>query len=478
MIIGDLITRITRDVNMLRDVIATALLPLVASIAMLFMMIVVMAAMQWRLTLLALAVVPLFWITTIRIGRKIRETARKQRRKEGAMASVASEVIGAIDTVQALSLEKMFARKFFSENRRNQKEELKASRHSARLGRTVDVLLAIASALVLGYGGQLALQGQMTPGDLMIFLIYLRRAFRPAQQFAKYTARLAKATAAGERIIQLLDEVPEIRDLPDAVEAPPFHGAVQLKDVSFCYRRDRIVLRQIELLVEPGGRVALIGSSGIGKSTLVGLILRLYDPTEGQVKIDGRDLREYTLASLRRQISVVPQDTVLFATSVRDNIACGEDTVETREIESAARLANAHEFILQLPEGYDTVLGERGVTLSRGERQRIAVARAAIRRTPLLILDEPTTGLDEVNQRTVMEALERLMEERTTFLVTHDLKVAGRMDQIILLEKGRIQECGSHEDLMRKGGKYAQLFHFQETGIKPTERRARALSKG
>ncbi len=436
---GDLITRITRDVTILRDVVSTAVLPLATSIAMLFLMLVVMVWVQWQLTLLALAVVPLFWVTTIRIGRKIRETARKQRRREGAIASVAAEVIGAIDTVQALSLEDMFSKKFMAENSRNQKEELKASRQSARLGRTTDVLLAIATALVLGYGGHLALKGSMTPGDLMIFVIYLRRAFRPAQQFAKYTARLAKATAAGERVIQVLEVVPEIQDRPDAIEAPPLDGAVELRDVTFGYDEARPVLRNVQLDVESGNRVAIVGSSGIGKTTLLGLIIRSYDPNQGEVRIDGRDLRDYQLASVRRQISVVPQDTTLFATTVRENIACGLEGIDADDVEDAARLANAHEFIARLPQGYETVLGERGVTLSRGQRQRIAIARAAVRATPILILDEPTTGLDGTNQHEVMEALQRLMKGRTVFLVTHDMDVAQRMDQIIELNDGRLK---------------------------------------
>ncbi|MCA9246600.1 MAG: ABC transporter ATP-binding protein [Planctomycetales bacterium] len=473
---GDLIVRVTRDVNLLRDVTSTALLPLLASIVMLALMVAVMFAMQWRLTLVALTVIPLYWIATIRIGRKIRDSARKQRKREGAMASVAAEVLGAIDTVQALSLEGLFTEKFVLQNKSSQKDDLKANRNSARLGRTVDVLLAVSSAFVLGYGAKLAIEQQLSTGDLVVFLIYLRRAFRPAKDFAKYTARMAKATVAGERVLQLLQHEPEVRDRPDAIEAPAFRGDVSLENVHFSYADRHPVLRDVCLNVKPGGKIALVGPSGIGKSTLVGLIIRLYDTTDGRVLIDGRDVRDYTLASLRRQISVVPQDTTLFATSIWENIACGRDDIDAAEMEHATRLANAHDFISALPEGYDTVLGERGVTLSRGQRQRIAIARAAIRKAPLLILDEPMTGLDGASRQSVMEALERLVEDRTTILITHDLHLASRMDEILMLEEGRIGEQGTHDELIRSGGRYAHLFHARLATGAASEDLSRVIS--
>jgi ATP-binding cassette subfamily B protein len=265
-------------------------------------------------------------------------------------------------------------------------------------------------------------------------------------------------------VLDLMGRMPEVRDLPGAVPAPVFRGAVRFEDVSFAYEPEGGALHAIRLAVEPGQRVALTGPSGGGKSTLLSLLLRLYDPAAGRVLIDGRDIREFTIASVRRQITIVLQDTVLFAASVRDNIAYGGTTGPSlADIEAAARLANAHDFIEELPDGYDTVLGERGVTVSSGQRQRIAIARAAIRHAPILILDEPTTALDEANARAVIEALERVTRGSTTFLVTHDPRLAATADMVVYMDAGRIVEQGPPSTLLRGEGAYARLHRFQAT---------------
>ncbi len=259
--------------------------------------------------------------------------------------------------------------------------------------------------------------------------------------------------------------MPEVRDLPGAVEAPAFTGSVLFEGVSFAYQGEQQVLKEIELEARPGRTVALVGPSGGGKSTLVSLILRLYDPTQGRVMIDGRDVRDYTLESLRSQISIVLQDNLLFAASVRENIAYGLPKATAEQIEASARLAQAHEFIQALPHGYDTILGERGATLSHGQRQRIAIARAAIREAPILILDEPTTGLDEENARMVVEALERLSKGSTTFLITHSLRLAAGADRIFYLDNGRILERGTHMELMQASGPYSALYQQEVATI-------------
>jgi ATP-binding cassette subfamily B protein len=358
-------------------------------------------------------------------------------------------------------LEGLFTERFVRRNQESQKEDLKGARLSAALGRSVGFLLAASTALVLWYGGWLVTKQELTPGDLLVFLAYLRATFHPVQDFAKYTGRLAKATAAGERVINILDQTPEVRDLPGAQPAPLLRGEVEFADVSFAYEPGRLVLDQIRFQASAGQRVAIVGPSGIGKSTITSLMLRLYDPMSGKVLIDDRDIREYTLASLRAQISIVLQDTLLFATSIRENIALGSPRATVDEIEAAARLANAHEFICALPKGYDTVIGERGATLSGGQRQRIAIARAAIRKSPILILDEPTTALDEENEHAVLQALERLARGRTTFLIAHDLHLAASADLILYLEHGRVIESGTHDDLMERNGRYAALFRRQ-----------------
>ncbi|MDB9354799.1 ABC transporter ATP-binding protein, partial [Nodularia spumigena CS-587/03] len=372
-----------------------------------------------------------------------------------------AESIAAIKLVKALSLQDAFARVFAQQNQRSLKESVKTQRLAAHLERTVDAVIALGTAIVLWYGSWLALRDALTPGDVLVFLTYLKNAFKPVQNFAKYTARLAKAAASGERILDVLNQQPDVRDAPDAIPAPIFQGAVHFDHVDFAYDSGQVLLQDINLTIPPGQQVAIVGTSGGGKSTLVSLLLRLYDPTSGRVMIDGRDIREYTLASLRPQISVVLQDSLLFAASIRENIAYGIAGVSDAEIADAARLANADDFIQALPQGYDTLVGERGATLSGGQRQRIAIARAAIRQAPILILDEPTTGLDKGNEQAVIDALQRLSQNRTTFLITHDLYFATRANIILYLEYGRVMEQGSHLELMEQNGRYAALYRVQ-----------------
>ncbi|TMQ34779.1 MAG: ABC transporter ATP-binding protein [Planctomycetota bacterium] len=462
---GDLILRVMSDTAMLKDVAVTAALPLLANLLIVLSMVGVMFWLNWRLALLALTILPVFWLWTATFTRRIQQTARNQRQRESAMASTAAEAIGAMKLVQALSLEPLFAGSFFKRNQEGQKEDVRGARLTAGLERAVGFLTAVSTALVVWYGARLVLRQELTPGELLVFLTYLRNTFHPVQDFAKYTGRLAKASAAGERVIDLLEQTPAVRDLPGAVPAPAFRGAIRFENVSFAYEPDRRVLEEVEFAVDPGQHVALVGPSGIGKSTLASLLLRLYDPGQGRVLIDGRDIRDYTLASLRAQISVVLQDTLLFAATVRDNIAYGAPSATAADVEAAARLANAHDFIQALPKGYDTVLGERGVTLSGGQRQRLAIARAAVRKAPILLLDEPATGLDEENERAVLDALTRLAQERTTFFITHDLRVAAGADLVIYLERRRVLERGTHLDLLRAGGRYAALYRLQSATL-------------
>ena len=455
---GDLVVRMMGDVAMLQDVAVTAFLPLVAKMLIVAGMIGLMLFLNWKLALIAAAVLPLFWLRSISLGKKIREVARKQRKQEGAMAASFTESIGAIKTVQALSLEDQFARAFTEVSEKNLKQDVKGKRLSASLERSLDVIIALATALVLWFGARLVLAGEISAGDLYLFIAYLKSAYRPVQDFAKYAGRLGKASAAGERVIDLLERVPDVRDLPGAVRAPAFRGAVKFDNASFAYEQGQPLLEGIQLDVKSGQHIALVGPSGGGKSTLLSLVLRLYDPVQGAVQIDGRDIREFTLESLRAQISVVLQDNVLFAASVRENIACAAPGANLELVQAAAKLANAHEFISALPQGYETILGERGVTLSHGQRQRLAIARAAIRQAPILILDEPTTGLDRKNEREVLEALERLYQARTTFLITHDLRQAASADLVLYLEGGKIVERGTPAELLRLNGRFAAML--------------------
>jgi ATP-binding cassette subfamily B protein len=475
---GDLLVRVIGDVALLREVMVTALLPLLGNCLILTGMLLVMLWMDWRLALVAASTVPLFWLSTVHLGRRIQATAREQRRREGGLASTAAESIGAIQTVQAYSLDGIFSRAFRKVNQQSLREGVRGQRLAARLERTIDVLSALAQALVLWFGAHAVLSGRISPGELLVFLAYLRGAFQPVRNFAKYAARLAKASAAGERVLEVMDREPDVRDLPGAVEAPALRGAIRFEEVCFAYEPGHPVLERISFEVRPGQRAAIVGPSGSGKSTILRLVLRLFDPTHGRVLVDGRDLRDFTLASLRAQMGVVLEDTLLFAASVHDNIAYGRTGATPEEVVQAARLADADDFVRALPEAYASVLGERGVTLSKGQRQRLAVARAALRRAPLLLLDEPTNGLDEESEHSMLEALGRLARGRTTLLVTHELEHATRCDTILFVENGRIAERGTHAELLALGSRYAAMYRMQASlrGGPGGEGAARALA--
>lgn len=454
---GDLTLRVISDVGLLKDIVVTAFMPLVANVLILAGMLAMMFLMEWRLALMAAAVLPCFWLFTGRQGRRIGEASRVQREREGALAATAAESVAAIKVVKALSLESAFAHSFKSHNRRSLADGVRVKRLSAGLERTVDLLVAVATALVLWSGARLVIDRVLSPGDLLVFLVYLKNAFKPIQDLAKYSGRLAKGSAAAERVLDLLERAPDVRNLPSAAPAPAFRGEVRFDHVGFTYEQNGGGVHEVSLRFQPGQRVVLTGPSGGGKSTLLSLLLRLYDPSVGRVLIDGRDIREFTLESLRRQIAVVLQEAVLFAGTVCENIAYGAPDASMADVEAAARQANAHQFICDLPDRYDALVGERGVTLSSGQRQRIAIARAAVRRASILVLDEPTTGLDEANARAVTEAFERVATGSTTVMATHDARLAATADLVIYLEGGRVVECGHPYDLLRAAGPYARL---------------------
>jgi len=454
---GDLIVRVIGDVGLLKDVAVTALMPLVGSLLVLLLMGALMLWLNWKLALVVMVTLPLYWLPAVFFGRKIQSVSRAQKKRESALAATVSETIGAMQVVQTLSIEENFIDQFSGEGRKSLREGVKARRLLARLQGTVQVMTGVSTALVLGAGAWLVMLQQLSAGELLVFLSYLKAGIKPMQDFAKFSGRLAKASASGERVMELFEQKPDVADLPGAAEAPRFHGEIQFDAVGLSYEPGHPVLQDLSFVVEPGQIVALTGPSGAGKSSTIRLISRLYDPNQGRILIDGTDIRQITLASLRRQIAVVLQENTLFAASVRDNIAYGGSAVSDEEIEKAARLSNADEFIQRLPDGYDTILGERGATLSAGQRQRIAVARAAVSRAPILLLDEPTTGLDEANSRIVMDALRSLFQGRTVIMITHQPKEAAEADRVLYFERGCLVESGTHRELIARQGRYAEM---------------------
>ncbi|MFZ5870765.1 MAG: ABC transporter ATP-binding protein [Actinomycetota bacterium] len=440
---GDMVTRVTSDVGRLKEVAVTAALPLVANVATLVGMTVVVAVLDWQLALVMLVVFPVFLASGARLSRRINSVSQEQRRAEGALASLATETLSSMRVVQSYSLEPVMQQSFSASNTKTLKDGVKAKRLAAGLERKTDVLVGVATAAVLYVGATRVVAGALTPGELVVFLTYLKAAFKPMRDLAKYTGRIAAAAASGDRLVDVLEERPTVTQSPYARAARRFRGHVAFCGVWLEYEPGHPVLRGVDLQVMPGEKVAVVGPSGAGKSSIAMLLSRLRDPDAGAVRIDGHDLRDLTIESVRRQVAVVLQESLLFATTIRENIAYGRPGAKDADVVRAARLAGAHDFIRQLPQGYDTVVGERGATLSGGQRQRIAIARAAIRDAAIVVLDEAMTGLDEDTEREVLAALDRLTADRTTFVITHDLAAAAGCDRVIRIEDGRVVETGS-----------------------------------
>ena len=360
-----------------------------------------------------------------------------------------------------------------------------SSRRKAKLAPFVDVIAAIGTCLVLGFGGRMALSGQLSAGTLVLFIFYLAGMYKPMRELSKMTDTVSKAVIGYERIQEVLQVESKVSDHAGARRAPKFRGTIEFHDVAFSYDGEHPVLKNISLKIEPGQVAAVVGPSGTGKSTLVNLIARFYDPTSGTVSIDGTDVRKYTLKSLRDQISFVLQEALLFRAPIWVNIAYGKPNASRREIIRAAELANADDFINKMPRGYDTMVGERGVTLSGGQRQRIAIARAILHDTPILILDEPTTGLDAASEQAIMQALNRLMKGKTSIIIAHHLDSISRSDVIFVIKDSELVESGTHEQLLAAGKLYSELYRMQTNdgipehqGRIPTANEELILSRG
>ena len=456
--VGPLVSTITDDINAVQDFISTSLLKILVDGLTIIGMLAVMLSLNLNFTLIAIGVTPLLILFVYRLRFVVRAATRDVRRHQGQMVTVVQEGLGAIKLVKAFAQGSFERRRLDEISLQSVRAALAARRARALVGPVVTVIVAIGAAVVLWYGTRLVLVGAMTAGALVVFMTYLGRLFRPIQDLARVSTNVAQAAVGLERVMAVLaaDE-----RLPRA-HAPAIltnvRGRVEFRDVTFGYDPARPVLNDISFIVEPGQRIGLVGPSGSGKSTLVSLIPRFYDPQRGRVLIDDVDVRTVGIRSLRGQIGFVLQETQLFHASVAQNIGYGKGDAVRDEIEAAARLANAHEFISQLPAGYDTVVGQGGVTLSGGERQRLGIARAIIRNAPILILDEPSSGLDPASERLVFDALDRLQQGRTTFVIAHRLSTVRDADLILVLDRGRIVERGRHADLLGAGGMYSQML--------------------
>jgi len=459
---GDLLSRVTSDIDAIQSFIASGLLGSGVNVLTLAGMVGVMLYLNWQFTLIALSVAPVLFAVVYHYTRRIKKAAREVRKKEGEIVSVIQEVLSSIRVVKAFAREDYEQRRLEEESLEGVEIALRARGLKARLAPLVEIIVAVGTSLVLWFGARLALSGTLSAGSLVVFIFYLGKMYKPMQELSKVTDSYSKAAVGYERIREVFDADREVGDLPGARRAGQLRGRIEFRNVSFAYQPDQPVLKDVSFRIEPGQVAALVGPTGAGKTSIISLIPRFYDPTSGVVAIDGTDVRRLRQKSLRQQMSFVLQETLLFHAPIWSNIAYGKPEATRAEILRAAELANAHEFIEKMPQGYDTIVGERGVTLSGGQRQRIAIARAVIRNTPVLILDEPSSGLDAASEKLVFEALDRLMEGKTSIVIAHRLSTIRRADVIFVVKDGSIVERGNHEDLLKQGGLYAELYHIHQ----------------
>jgi len=458
---GPLLSTITSDVATVQNFASSATLGILVDLLTIVMMLGLMFWLEWDFALIAIGVTPFLLLFVMRFKKSVKSVTHEVRKRQSDIVAVVQQGLESVRVVKAFARQDLEQGRMGDASRAQVDAALKARRVKSLLSPVVSIVIALCTAIVIWRGADRILAGAMTVGALTVFLAYLTKFFKPVQDLAKMTNSIAQAAVGLERIRKILDTDVVIPERINAKLLPSCRGEITFENVAFGYDPEAPVLKDVSFKITPGQLVGIVGTTGGGKSTVVSLIPRFYDPIGGRVLIDGVDLKELQLASLRSKIGYVLQDTVLFHGTVRENIGYGRPNASEEEIVAAAKLANAHDFITAMPHGYDTMVGDRGLTLSGGQRQRIGIARAVIRDTPILILDEPTAALDTESERLVIEGLERLMKGRTVITIAHRLSTIRDAHKIIVLKDGVVHEQGTHDELLKLNGVYAELHHIQ-----------------